>query len=156
MPARALTMQKARLTWKRARTLSWSSPQAAEPPRRLAPSPEPIISFDCGGSELAQGAVAMLLGKTSLPLSCRPQGCWDGEPTALRLDQFTFKLKLKTYHHVIIAGSCIIRVCMCTGYTEHPRRLSSFFFLNAHLLHFNIRVENISVSKKEKRKKKSQ
>lgn len=50
--------------------------------------PEPIMCFDCQGSELAQGAVAMLQWKTSLLLSCRPEGCWDEEPTALRLNQF--------------------------------------------------------------------
>lgn len=49
--------------------------------------PEPIMCFDCQGSELAQGAVAMLRWKTSLLLSCRPEGCWDEEPTALRLNQ---------------------------------------------------------------------
>lgn len=43
-------------------------------------SPEPIICFDCQGSELAQSSVAMLRGKTGLPLSCGPEGCWDGEP----------------------------------------------------------------------------
>lgn len=56
---------------------------------RLRP-PEPIMCLDCQGSELAQGyaAVAMLRWKTSLLLSCRPEGCWDAEPTALRLDRF--------------------------------------------------------------------
>lgn len=43
-------------------------------------SPEPIICFDCQGSELAQGGVAVLPGKTGLPLSCWPEGCWDGKP----------------------------------------------------------------------------
>lgn len=51
-------------------------------------SPEPIMCLDCQGSELAQGAVAMLLGKTSFLLSCRPEGCWDEEPTAPWLDPF--------------------------------------------------------------------
>lgn len=52
------------------------------------PPPEPTMCFDCQGSELAQGAVAMLRWKTSLLLSCRPEGFWDEEPTALRLDPF--------------------------------------------------------------------
>ncbi len=43
-------------------------------------SPEPIICFDCQGSELAQGGVAVLRGKTGVPLSCWPEGCWDGKP----------------------------------------------------------------------------
>lgn len=43
-------------------------------------SPEPVICFDCQGSELAQGGVAMLQGKTGLLLSCGPEGCWDGKP----------------------------------------------------------------------------
>lgn len=38
------------------------------------------MCFDCQGSELAQGAVAVLRGKTGLLLSCRPEGCWDGAP----------------------------------------------------------------------------
>jgi len=43
-------------------------------------SPGPVICFDCQGSELAQGGVTMLQAKTSLPLSCGPEGCWDGKP----------------------------------------------------------------------------
>lgn len=46
-------------------------------------------AFGPPGSEAAQGAVSMLLGKTRLPLSWRTEGCrGDGEPTALRSDQF--------------------------------------------------------------------
>lgn len=43
-------------------------------------SPGPIICFDCQGSTLAQGSVAMLQWKTGRLLSCGPEGCWDGEP----------------------------------------------------------------------------
>lgn len=38
------------------------------------------MCFDCQGSELAKGDVAMLQGKTGLLLSCGPEGFWDGKP----------------------------------------------------------------------------
>lgn len=93
-PVQSSTLQNTRLS--RQMNAEWSSRQRLEDASTRwftmvsanLPSPEPIMCFHCQGSELAQGAVAMLLGKTSWLLSCRPQGCWDGEPTALRLDQF--------------------------------------------------------------------
>lgn len=62
------------------RTLTASYPEVFVLLRVKLLSPEPIICFDCQGSELAQGGVAMLQGKTGLPLSCGPEGCWDGKP----------------------------------------------------------------------------
>lgn len=69
-------------------------------------SPEPIMCFDCQGLALAQGAVAMLLGKTGFLLSCRPEGCWDGEPTALRLDRFLWR---RTMSKKSAPRGCLLR-----------------------------------------------
>lgn len=101
-------------------------------------SPGPVICFDCQGSELAQGGVAMLWGKTGLLLACGPEGCWDGKPkpcgeistwrrTMFKNEPLWAVYAVLNQHYSHLAGGKTNKAYKLKLKTHHYRRLLYYY-----------------------------